>query len=169
MQQCCKYFFSNKKAAFLNAIYRVFVFNILPIIFKGSAKTIAMVQDILNDNKLSVTHPRKTILALFVKRKHALTWAEINKLTGSKLDRITVYRTLQTFLDNGIIHNIPTKDDSILYILTRGKENHAHFICTKCKKAYCLDVELPAIKMPRGYKVSGMDVVVYGICEGCGK
>ena len=74
-------------------------------------------QDILKKNQLSVTAGRKKILELFLASPGALAHADIEKNTDAAFDRVTVYRTLQTFVDKGIIHNIPTSDNSILYAL----------------------------------------------------
>jgi Fur family ferric uptake transcriptional regulator len=57
-----------------------------------------MTDDILKRNKLSVTDGRKKILGLFLARDGALAHADIEKFTGEMFDRVTVYRTLQTFV-----------------------------------------------------------------------
>jgi Fur family ferric uptake transcriptional regulator len=92
--------------------------------------------DILKKNQLSVTEGRKKILELFLNSPGALAHADIEKNTDASFDRVTVYRTLQTFVEKGIIHNIPTTDNSILYALCKDNceaghhhDNHVHFIC----------------------------------------
>ena len=100
-----------------------------------------MTDDILKKNKLSVTDGRKKILDLFLARDGALAHADIERFTGEMFDRVTVYRTLQTFVEKGIIHLIPTTDNSILYALCKENceeghhhDNHVHFICDGCSK-----------------------------------
>ena len=75
---------------------------------------------ILKSNQLSVTGSRKRILELFLESNGALAHGDIEKKTGEKFDRVTVYRTLQSFLEKGIIHTIPTADNSIRYALCKG-------------------------------------------------
>ena len=75
--------------------------------------------NIFKKNHLSVTAGRKKILELFLKSEGALAHADIERNTGEHFDRVTVYRTLQTFVDKGIIHLIPTTDNSILYALCK--------------------------------------------------
>ena len=136
---------------------------------------IAEVNDILRRNQLSVTDSRKSILDLFLHSNGALAHADIEKQTGEKFDRVTVYRTLQAFMEKGIIHTIPTSDNSIRYALckddcTEGHhhDNHVHFICDLCGTTYCLDhVIIPEVKLPDGYKPSRTDVVVSGKCSRC--
>ncbi len=131
--------------------------------------------DILKKNQLSVTDSRKKILELFLKSPGALAHADIEKNTGENFDRVTVYRTLQTFTEKGIIHNIPTTDNSILYALCKHNceaghhhDNHVHFICTQCGKTICLDdVTVPEVKLPKGFMPELAEMVVKGVCDDC--
>jgi Fur family ferric uptake transcriptional regulator len=75
--------------------------------------------EILKRHQLSVTDSRKKILELFQVTNGALAHADIEKKTGEMFDRVTIYRTLQTFVDKGIIHTIPTADNSVLYALCK--------------------------------------------------
>ena len=71
----------------------------------------------LKRHNLSVTESRKRILQIFLEEKGALAHGDIEKRAGEKFDRVTIYRTLQTFLEKGIIHSIPTADNAIRYAL----------------------------------------------------
>ncbi|HET6995156.1 MAG TPA: transcriptional repressor [Chitinophagaceae bacterium] len=133
------------------------------------------IKDILKRNNLSVTGSREKILSLFLGHEGALAHGDIEKRAGEKFDRVTVYRTLQTFVEKGIIHAIPTADNSIRYALckdhcTEGHhhDHHVHFVCTDCGNTYCLDdVVTPEIKLPKGYVSSHIEVVVDGVCKTC--
>ena len=59
--------------------------------------------DILHRRQLSSTESRRKILTLFLNSDDALTHGDIEKEVGSKYDRVTIYRTLQTFEEKGII------------------------------------------------------------------
>ncbi|MBL0145929.1 MAG: transcriptional repressor [Chitinophagaceae bacterium] len=131
--------------------------------------------NILKKNELSVTDGRKKILELFLKSPGALAHADIEKNTANAFDRVTVYRTLQTFVEKGIIHNIPTTDNSILYALCKDDceaghhhDNHVHFLCSKCNKTICLDdVTVPEVKLPKGFMPNHAEMVVNGVCGDC--
>ncbi len=133
------------------------------------------IQKLLKNNRLSVTETRTALLQLFLNSTGALSHAAIEKATKAKFDRVTIYRTLQSFLEKGIVHTIPTGDNSIQYALCKGEcteghhhDNHVHFICKDCGTAYCLDhVEIPTIKLPKGFKGEDFEVVVKGICDTC--
>ena len=131
--------------------------------------------DILKQSGLSVTESRKKILDLFLETDGALAHADIEKNTASAFDRVTVYRTLQTFVEKGIIHQIPTTDNSILYALCKHNceqghhhDDHVHFICSNCDKTICLDeVTVPEVKLPKNFTKQQSAMVVTGICEDC--
>lgn len=135
----------------------------------------AQIDEILRKNQLSVTGSRKRILELFLMSNGALAHGDIEKKTGEKFDRVTVYRTLQTFLEKGIIHSIPTPDNSVLYALCKDDcseghhhDNHVHFICSVCGKTICLaDVTVPEVKLPVGFKPHEYQMVVTGLCKEC--
>ena len=132
--------------------------------------------DILRRKHLSVTDSRKKILSLFLNSHDALTHGDIETKAGEKFDRVTVYRTLQIFVEKGIVHTIPTADNSIRYALCKDCEeghhhdNHVHFVCSNCHKTICLDdVVSPNIPLPEGYVAQNVQVVINGLCKDCGK
>lgn len=132
---------------------------------------------ILKRNQLSITGSRTRILELFLAKNGALAHADIEKNAGEKFDRVTVYRTLQSFLDKGIIHSIPTADNSVRYALckddcTEGHhhDNHIHFVCQNCGVTTCLDeVLIPAVELPKGFKAQRIEMVVSGKCKDCSR
>ena len=130
--------------------------------------------EILKRKRLSVTDSRKKILSLFLSHQDALTHGDIEMKAGEKFDRVTVYRTLQTFVEKGIIHTIPTADNSIRYALCKDCEeghhhdDHVHFICNNCDKTICLDnVVSPVVELPEGFTANTVQVVINGICRDC--
>jgi Fur family ferric uptake transcriptional regulator len=133
------------------------------------------INEVLRRSQLSVTDSRKKILELFQDQKGALAHSDIEKRTGEKFDRVTIYRTLQTFVEKGIIHTIPTADNSVLYALCKDEctsghhhDNHVHFVCDNCNVTYCLDsVVTPEVHLPTGFKPKQMDLLVTGICKNC--
>ncbi len=131
--------------------------------------------EILKRNQLSITGSRMRILELFQEANGALAHANIEEKTGDHFDRVTIYRTLQTFVEKGIIHTIPTSDNSVLYALCKDAcseghhhDNHVHFICDRCGTTFCLEnVTIPEVKLPPGFVQHRADVVVSGICKQC--
>lgn len=132
------------------------------------------IADILRRKHLSITEGRKKILSLFLASPDALTHGDIEKKAGEKFDRVTVYRTLQTFVEKGIIHTIPTAENTVLYALCKEctedhhHDEHIHFVCSNCGSTICLDdVISPKIDLPEGYIAQNVQVVINGICKSC--
>ncbi|WP_132051789.1 Fur family transcriptional regulator [Pseudocnuella soli] len=134
------------------------------------------IADLLRRKNLSVTDSRKKILSLFMNSHDALAHGDIEKKAGEKFDRVTIYRTLQTFEEKGIVHSIPTADNMVRYALCRDctehhhHDDHVHFICANCNVTTCLDhVVSPAMDLPKGYVAQNVQVVIHGICNNCNK
>jgi Fur family ferric uptake transcriptional regulator len=133
------------------------------------------IQDLLKKNRLSITDSRMLVLSLFYNQPGALAHADIEKKTGNKIDRVTIYRTLQTFEEKGMIHTIPSADNTVKYALCKEQcmhghhhDNHVHFVCDKCSATVCLDdVLVPEVKLPRGFIPSQSNMVVNGVCNAC--
>lgn len=133
------------------------------------------VYQFLKSKGLSLTENRKQILDLFIRAEGALSPADIEKRIPTQLDRVTVYRTLQTFMEQGIIHQIPTTDNILRYALCKDDcdsghhhDNHVHFVCESCGNTTCLDnVEVPVVKLPRGYHTSHAAMIIHGSCDDC--
>ncbi len=133
------------------------------------------INDILKKNGLNITEGRKNILGLFLETNGALSHADIEKNTEVEFDRVTVYRTLQKFVESGIIHQIPTTDNTILYALCKDNcvaghhhDEHVHFICNDCEKTTCLEnVTVPTVTLPKGFKPTHSAMIVKGRCLDC--
>ncbi|HEX5667370.1 MAG TPA: Fur family transcriptional regulator [Chitinophagaceae bacterium] len=130
---------------------------------------------ILKRNHLSNTDSRRAILEIFLQSDNALAHNDIERITGDRFDRVTVYRTLQTFIDKGIVHTIPTGDNATRYALCRENcseghhhDDHVHFICEVCGRTTCLDdTHIPPVKLPKGYTPTQINMIVNGVCPDC--
>jgi Fur family transcriptional regulator, ferric uptake regulator len=138
--------------------------------------TNSRLNEILRRKNLSVTDSRRKILTLFLSTPDAMAHGDIEKKAGEKFDRVTIYRTLQTFVEKGIVHTIPTADNSVLYALCKDckeghhHDDHVHFVCSQCDRTICLDdVISPNIVLPEGYIADSVQVVIHGTCKDCNK
>jgi Fur family transcriptional regulator, ferric uptake regulator len=129
---------------------------------------------LLKTFRLRSTPSRQEILHLFLNKDYALSHGDIEKEINNELDRVTVYRTLKTFLDKGLIHKVLDDEGSLKYALcndacskTGHHHDHVHFKCTSCGQTNCLEVEVPSIKLPKGYRASEVNLLIQGICERC--
>ena len=131
-------------------------------------------KDILKNHGLRITDCRMDVIAYFIHHKTALSQGDLEqKLT--QYDRVTLYRTLNSFLDSGILHKIPNESGTATYGLCHDtcgpdhhEHNHIHFKCNNCGQIECLDdKEVPVVSMPEGYTVEKVNLIVDGICASC--
>jgi len=131
---------------------------------------------LLSDHKLRKTDMRLNVLTLFMHSAgKAITQADLDQ-SIENADRITLYRTLKTFEDNGIIHQAVDGSGITKYALCNShscsdhkhSDKHAHFLCNHCGATHCLDEKMnPNIKVPKGYEVEESYLVLKGRCEEC--
>jgi Fur family transcriptional regulator, ferric uptake regulator len=129
---------------------------------------------ILKDFKLRSTPSRASILEAFLTHNFALSHSDVEKDVPASFDRVTVYRTLKTFLDKGLIHKVLDDEGGIKYALcseacstAHHHHEHVHFKCTQCGQTNCLQIEIPSVKLPKGYQAKEVNLLIQGVCEKC--
>ncbi|NND07006.1 MAG: transcriptional repressor [Saprospiraceae bacterium] len=129
---------------------------------------------LLRNHELRITQTRQDVLAIFIRAgKHALTSGDI-ELELEDIDRITLYRTLKTFEESGLVHAAIDHTGKQKYALCADcdthhhSDDHPHFHCTKCDQTTCLEsVTIPQIEVPQGYHLKDLQVILSGICSSC--
>lgn len=132
-------------------------------------------KEILKRHGMRVTDCRLDVLDLFINRKQALSQKDLEEnLTA--YDRVTLYRTLHSFIDSGVLHKIPNDNGIASYGVCfdtcspeSHQHDHVHFKCTACGQLECIEehIHLPAISLPRDYKMGAVDIIVNGVCGTC--
>lgn len=132
------------------------------------------VENILNNKGIRITPMRQLVLEYFLDLQSSTGLSDLEEIFP-KGDRITIYRTLRTFEENGIIHKIESGASEIKYALCLEHcddkihiDRHPHFHCIKCLKVSCLyQVNIPDFQLPQGYQIQEMNMTIKGICEYC--
>lgn len=136
-----------------------------------------MTQDIenrLKDRQVNPTAMRLLVLDFLTKQTAAISLNDLEKGMAPS-DRITLYRTLKTFEEKGLVHSIEDGTGATKYALCEqdcdGENHHdlhVHFYCNTCKETFCLpDTRIPEMNLPKGFKQQEMNLVIKGICEHC--
>ena len=132
------------------------------------------VEDILQTHKLKNTRLRKAVLSLLMQSDKGLSHQDISKTIDVEFDRVTLFRTLHSFEENGILHKIIDPNGTAKYAYTLPNQatqevSHAHFICLKCEEVFCLKDVFPLqdVKVPKGFSKKAIDVQVKGFCQKC--
>ena len=99
----------------------------------------------------------------------------LEKKLGKEIDRVTLYRILNTYVEKGILHRIVDLNGTANYAIcssacsaNQHHDEHVHFNCTNCNKVFCLATKVPEISITAGFKVETINLIAYGICNECG-
>lgn len=130
-------------------------------------------KEILKQHSLRITDCRKDVLEYFSAKSHALSSRDLEE-NFSEYDRVTLFRTLNSFLEKGLIHRIPSESGAANYALCQDychpgehQHDHVHFTCNACGVIECIEsAKIPTIEIP-GYLVKESNFLVSGICKNC--
>jgi Fur family ferric uptake transcriptional regulator len=103
----------------------------------------------LRDNALRVTDARIKVLAALLGAPYAFSHQDAQDALPD-MDRVTLYRTLDSLTDAGLAHKIPGDDRVFRYNAAvehhdhgdKGQvqqHQHGHFKCTRCARVFCID------------------------------
>lgn len=130
----------------------------------------------LKTSGLKLTLPRKKILEYLLGKTEAVTYNELLQLAeqDKDMDRVTIYRTLKSFEEIGLLHRVFSGEGVQHFALVKDVEpaetskQHLHFCCIACKSVFTLDdYAIPKIELPSQYNVISLDMTITGICKKC--
>lgn len=129
----------------------------------------------LKEHQLRITPIRIELLSYFIQSKNAISHAEIEKHCDHKFDRVTIYRTIYSFIEQGLLHKVLDGSNIAKYALCKHtscahnhEDNHVHFKCVACEKVECLhQINIPYFKLPKNYSVSSTNLLIEGKCSSC--
>ena len=132
------------------------------------------IEKTLNSFNVRPTAMRLLIYKFLAEKEVAVTLSDIEN-AFEKADRTTLYRTIKTFEDNDIVHQIDDGTGITKYALCEQGCNceietdlHLHFHCNNCNETVCLtEHKIPQIKVPDGFESENVNLVVKGICDKC--
>ncbi|WP_100070517.1 MULTISPECIES: Fur family transcriptional regulator [Loigolactobacillus] len=134
---------------------------------------------VLKEHRLRVTPQRHIILAYLASHHNHPSVETIRTALNKKLPNLgaaTVYNTLNTFVDLGLVVELQNGDGSTHY--DYFGDPHYHAICTNCGRI--TDVTYDGFNKDErklesktaeltGYMISGNHMEVYGLCPTCQK
>lgn len=131
-------------------------------------------QDILQGANLKCTPGRIEMIKLLLNADCALSEKELSeKLSRSKLNKSTIYRNLDAFINSGILHKAYISENIAYYELSHNCGHvlcHPHFTCTNCHRTFCLRNNTPPLaKTPHGFDIHRQQVLLEGLCPDCTK
>lgn len=132
--------------------------------------------DALSDEGYRITNARRAVCEVVASsHDHHLTAADIysraRAQAGSRLDRSTVYRTLEALEDSGLLTHSHLGHGPSVYHLAEDA-GHQHLICLRCGKTFTLpEVEtrrlVEAIAGSTGFVLDASHFALSGLCADC--
>lgn len=130
------------------------------------------IKSILKNHNLRITDGRIDVLEFFLRKEKTLSFKEIQEELKDS-DRVTLYRILNAFTENGLLHKIPDDSGHVTFGLCPDScdsddhnHDHMHFKCLECGTIECLEQNVPTVSLP-GYKVKEVNLILKGVCKGC--
>lgn len=122
-----------------------------------------------------ITPQRQEILNCFDPAGRHYSAEEVHRKVRARFPNIsldTVYRTLNTLKDLGILEALNFEDGRVRYELARESAHHHHLICLKCGQSQELDFcPLKFINSDllreSNFKVARHSFEIYGYCSRC--
>ncbi len=133
------------------------------------------IQTTLQDAGLSKTSQRVAVLSALIHAEIPLCVKDILEQIGlhRHVNKVTVYRILDSFRAAGIIREIPTEHGERFYEMAcRHNPLHPHFYCRVCRNLSCLPSSGITEELLRRFR-SGNDSIdsivvnLSGVCTGC--
>lgn len=120
------------------------------------------------------TEQQRVLVAhVFAKHSHFDTKQLLDELkaAGKRVSRATVYRTLSTLVDAGLLRRIELPTGTV-FDHDYGYPAHDHLVCEQCGTmieflSEKLDEVLRAVAGEHQFRASGRTLVVRGVCAKC--
>ena len=129
----------------------------------------------LTDHGKSVTAARREIIAMLVKTHQHVTADKLYqklRASGSRVGRMTVFRTLDLLAEVGVVRPIYQGSGAAHFVLLdQGK--HHHLVCYQCDKTVeftncALTAELSQqLGATHSFRIEGHLLELYGVCSDC--
>lgn len=131
------------------------------------------IENLLRSRKLKATPQRLEVLTVFKAEETAIAYSDLQKKLNN-FDRVTLYRTLQSLIEKGIVHKALAEDAETFYALCSSSctaqnhnDKHIHFKCVNCDEVSCLHLPSPLqIEIPN-HQIQKITLNVTGVCEKC--
>ncbi|MDR2962995.1 MAG: TonB-dependent receptor [Bacteroidales bacterium] len=119
------------------------------------------------------TKTKQQVMTVLENSTAALSHEDIERRLLEKIDRVTIYRILQRFCEDGKLHTIIDKDGKTRYALCHNctaehhSDNHPHFHCLSCDELTCVAQPTAPQKLPMGYTPISVSSYILGYCQKC--
>ncbi len=129
--------------------------------------------DLLKNAGIRATDFRIKLLEIIRLKGSAISSLEIEDSLG-EFDRVTLYRSLKTFKEKGVIHEINMENEPVQFALcsetcssVHHHHEHIHFKCKSCQNVTCEDIPNKIEISLQGFIIDSIGLQATGVCKNC--
>lgn len=122
------------------------------------------IEQFLKEKGFRSSIPRQRIIGWLITHKGIFSAQDI-LLALPKLDKVSVYRTLDLLSEFDIIHPILSRNGQQHYEL-HGEEHHHHAVCDSCEKTSCIPCTITDTVV-QGFSDLHHNFILTGTCNSC--
>ncbi|MEF3254725.1 MAG: transcriptional repressor [Deferribacterales bacterium] len=129
------------------------------------------IMELLQKNNIRINKNRIDILSIISSVSHTISALEIIEYLKKehKIDKVTIYRTLDLFESKGIVIKEIDHKGISRYCIAISHKPHLHFFCEKCKTVNCKEIDnLPIFGLDDG-EIKNIEIKITGLCKKCKK
>ena len=128
---------------------------------------------LLHERNLKATSHRLNLLTTMQTYQSAMPYSAIQESMQS-IDRVTLYRTIESLKEQGLIHKAYQENNEIYYAICDAncstglhKHDHIHFKCIQCETVTCeqttdsLNISIP------DFQIKKISINLEGVCKDC--
>jgi len=130
-------------------------------------------RELLQSRALKATNHRLNLLNKMQEYKSAMPYSALQESVKS-MDRVTLYRTIESLKEQGIIHKAFQENNESYYAICgtscdkdHHNHDHIHFKCIECDTVTCEQtIQSTEISIP-GNEIHKISIHIEGICKLC--
>lgn len=130
-------------------------------------------KDVLRKSGCRVTSARIAVLEMFQRNPKPLSVQEVIAMLPRDADQATVYRTIRSLRDKGILRQIDLRHNHAHYELANLAEHH-HLVCVRCGRiedvhGCTLETAYPELLRHSKHfaEITQHALEFYGVCKSC--
>ncbi len=122
----------------------------------------------------SLTRPRRLVFEL-LQEQEPQSIAKLLERVGSRIDRVTLYRTLDLFSSLGIVHRVSDGWKHTFELSDTFSHHHHHIRCSICGDLKTLhqndqlEALIDQVTLNHGYSAEQHQLEIQGICKHCSR
>jgi Fur family ferric uptake transcriptional regulator len=127
----------------------------------------------LREAGLRATTPRSVILTKLAGHKKPVSIETIwSKVQRHGIDRVTVYRTMESLEAAGLVHRVDLGHGHVHYEISDPKNHHHHLVCESCGDIQDVVVAeeknvIRKLEVRHKFKTKSHSFEMFGLCAEC--